>query len=67
MEFISILLPLHIFWPFYSTISISSLSLFSLPFLLSAESFSSALQVLSSKGEEEENFLTSFNKPRLEA
>ena len=26
-----------------------------------------ALQVLSSKGEEEENFLTSFNKPRLEA
>ena len=26
-----------------------------------------ALQVVSSKGEEEENFLTSFNKARLEA
>ena len=36
---------------------------------LSADSFSSALQVLSSKeeGEEEESFLTSFYKPRLEA
>ena len=26
-----------------------------------------ALQVVSSKGEEEENFLTSFDKPRIEA
>ena len=51
MEFISILLPLHIFWPFYSTISKSSLSLFSLPVLLSADSLISTLQVLSSKEE----------------
>ena len=53
MEFISILLPLHIFWPFYSTISKSSLSLFSLPVLLCVDSFSSALQVLRGKEEGE--------------
>ena len=37
---------------------------------LSADSFSSALQVLSSKGDEEggrENFLTRFCEPRKEA